>query len=180
MTTAELLGWIKKNPISVGCGAVSLALAVAIYFRSDAIADANQMLDEKTAEEQRYALNLANAAQLKEQMQAITAANKTIESRLIHASDLGINQQFFYKLEAESGVKLLDVRQSSRLTNSAEKGYVPIGFSVSLQGDFGQILKFQRLLEDGSHYCRILTATCNGNRTGPVTLTATLELLGTP
>ena len=179
MTTPELVAWIKKNPISVGCGVLSLALAVALYFRSDAIAEANQTLDEKTAEAQRYALNLANSAQLKEQLDALTTADKVIESRLIHASDLGINQQFFFKLESESGVKLLDLRQAPR-PGSGGKAYVPIGFNVSLQGDFGQVMKFLRLLEDGAHYCRTLTATCSGNRTGGLTLTLNLELLGTP
>lgn len=179
MTTPELVAWIKKNPISVGCGVLSLVLAAAIYLRSDAIADANQTLDQKTAEGQRYALNRTNSAQLNDQLEALTAADKVIESRLIRASDLGINQQFFFKLESESGVKLLDLRQSSR-PGPGGKAYVPIGFNVSLQGDFEHVIKFLRLLEDGAHYCRIDTATCSGNRAGGLTLTLTLDLLGTP
>ncbi len=179
MTTTDVVAWIKKNPITVGCGGLSLALAVALYFRSDAIGDASRELDAKTAEGQRYALNVANSVQLKEQLDGLTAANKVIESRLIRASEIGINQQYFFKLESDSGVKLIDVRQSSRPA-ATQKGYQPIGFSVSLTGDFGQIMTFLRLLEDGTHYCRVQTATCSGGRIGPVSLTLNLELLGTP
>lgn len=180
MTTSELMVWVRKNPMPVACGALSLVLAVAIYLRSDAIGHASETLDQKTAEGQRYALNLANAAQLKEQFAALSAANKAIESRLIHASDLGINQQYFFKLEADSGAKLIDVRQSDRPSATAQKGYVSISFAVTLQGNFGQIVTFLRKLEDRTHYCRIQTATCSGNRTGPLTFTASLDLLGTP
>lgn len=179
MTNAELAAWVKKNPIIVGCGVLSLGLAVAIYFRSDAIPTANAQLDEQLALASRYALNISNAVQLKEQLEAITAANKTIESRLVRASDIGINQQYFYKLETESGVKITDLRQAAR-PGAGLGPYAPIGFTVALQGDFAQILGFLRALEDGSHYCRVVTASCSGGRTGPVSLTLNLELLGQP
>lgn len=176
MTTPELLAWLKKNPISVGCAVLSLGLAVAIYFRSDAIAQANAQLDEKTNLAQRYAHNIQNSAQLKEQYEALTAANHGIEARLINSSDIGINQQYFYKLESESGVKLLELRQGR--AGSSTGSYVPIAFSVSLRGDFTQVMNFLRMLEDGTHYCRVMTASCSGGRTGPVSLSLNLEILG--
>ena len=58
--------------------------------------------------------------------------------------------------------------------------YVPITFAVSLHGDFTQVMNFLRMLEDGTHYCRVLTASCSGGRTGPVSLSLNLELLGRP
>jgi hypothetical protein len=178
MTTPQLTAAIKKNPIVVGCVVLSLGLGVALYFRSDAIDDANKQLDDDTTQAQRYALNLTNAVQLKEQLDAVAADGKIIESRLIRATDVGINQQYFYKLESESGVKLLDLRQGTHGTPAAGGKYMPIGFTVSLQGDFAQVITFLRGLEDGTHYCRVVTASCVGGRKGPVTLTLSLELLG--
>jgi hypothetical protein len=180
MTTPELVALLKKNPVIVICGALSLALAGALYFRSGDIEAANTALDEKSAEGNRYTQNSTNAVQLKEQLDAIVAANVTIEGRMIRASDLGINQQYFYKLESDSGVKLSDLRQGGKGNLGPDAKHIPIGFTMSVQGDFAQVLTFLRTLEDGTHYCRVLTATCGGGRKGTVTLTLNLEVLGRP
>lgn len=178
MTTQELIAFVKKNPIGVGCGVLSLALAAGIYLRFDAVPEANNALDERSTLARRYALNISYGAQLREQLETITAANKAIASRLILPTDIGINQQFFYKLESETGVKLLDLRQGGRSATKGDLAY--IGFSVSVQGEFPQVMAFLRALEDGSHYCRVLTASCSGGRAGPVSLSLNLELLGRP
>lgn len=184
MTNEQLVALIKKNPVSVGCGVLSLALAVGLYFRSGGIPEAEAVLAEKTAQSERYTLNLTNAAQLKEQHEELVAANKAIDARIIRLSQLGINTQFFYKLERETGVKLVDNRQTS--VAAAAKGkttFIPVAFAISAQGTLPQLLDFLRLLESGSHYSRVMTATLTGspaNRSGPLTLALTLELLGLP
>ena len=186
MTKEELIALIKKNPVSFGCGALSLALAVGLYLRSEAIPEAEDELALKSAEAQRYALNLKSSSQLKEQHEALVADNKTIESRMVRVSQYGVNTQFFYKLFADTGVKQLDFRQSTASANVPKGGkatFFPVAFSVSVQGSFAQIIDFLRQLEDGAHYCRVLNATCSGgagNRAGPLTLSLNLELLGLP
>lgn len=178
MTAAQLTTWVKRNPIPVGAAVLSIGLAVVIFLRSDAVADANATLDAKSTEARRYDLNLANATQLKEQYEAMTGAEKEIESRLIHASQLGINQQYFYRLESEYGVKLSDLRQDG---HPQTKGtFTAVGFALTVQGDFPAVVGFVQGLEQGAHYCRVLSATCTGDRTGPVTLVLNLELLGEP
>jgi hypothetical protein len=178
MTTPELIALVKKNPIVSACGVLSLALAVGIYFRSDAIPTANKSLDDKSAQAERYRINIANSTQLKEQLDSLKAANKVIENRMLRVKDIGINQQFFYKLETESGVKLLELTQGKLGTKKGS--YAPISFTVSLHGDFSQLLKFLRLLEDGTHYSRVVDARCMGDRAGAITMTLNLELLGQP
>lgn len=186
MSNEELVALIKKNPISVGCGALSLALIATIYFRSDQIPTAETELGQKASEAQRYALNVKNAAQLKEQLDALVAANKAIDGRIIRISQLGNNTQFFYKLQSDTGVKLVDFRQNTTSSNAPKGGktsFVPVAFTVSVQGTLPQLLDFVRLLENGAHYCRILTATCSTNaatRNGPLTLSLNVELLGLP
>lgn len=178
MTTSDLVTLAKKNPLIVICVIVSLGLLGGIYYRSGAIDAANTLLEDRSAAARKYAMNLSHATQLDEQFAAVTAANKAIQARLIRPSEIGINQQFFYKLESESGVKLMDLRQSG--TAPKKGAYAAVPFTVSLQGDFSQTLSFLRALENGAHYCRVQTASCNGGRTGPVTLTLNLELLGNP
>jgi hypothetical protein len=185
MTNDELKALVKKNPISVGCGALSVLFAVGLYFRSDAIPEAEAELQQKSGEAERYALNVKNADRLKEQFDAITAFNKTIESRMVRVSGQGANTQFFYKLFADTGVKQVDFRQSTSTAN-LQKGkgaYLPVVFNVSVMGTLPQVLDFLRQLESGTHYSRVMIASCSvgsAARNGPVTLQLNVELLGIP
>lgn len=186
MNGQVLLKIIKKNRLGVTCGALSLVCAVIIFLRSEAIPTAEALLAQKSAEGEKIATNIQYSAQLKEQVETLSTANKEIESRILRASQLLTNTQYFYKLESETGVKMLDsIRQvtSSSVSKPAKGNYLPVAFSVSVQGDLNQILAFLRGLESGTHYCRVLSATFSVNsaqRNSPLTLALSLELLGTP
>jgi hypothetical protein len=186
MTKDELVAFLKKSPVALGCGVLSLGLIGALYFRTGEIPEAETRLAEKTAEAERYTLNIKNGAQLKEQLERLTAANKAIETHIVRASQLGANAQYFYNLESETGVKLVaDPRQTTPATvaKPAKGSFVPVGFTVSVEGTFNQVLEFVRRLESGAHYSRVMTATCSvvsSKRNSPLTLALSLELLGQP
>jgi hypothetical protein len=184
MTNEEALTLIRKNPISLGCGALSFLLAIGSFLRMEALPDAEAELTQKSAASERVALNIKHAAQLKEQAESMVAANAAIDKRVIRASQLGNNTQYFYQVESATGVKILDLRQTTATVAKPAKGtYAPVSFAVTVQGSFPQILGFLRQLEGGAHYSRVLTATCSTNaaaRASPLTLALTLELLGLP
>jgi hypothetical protein len=185
MTSADLLALIRKNPVISGCAVLCMLLGLSYYFRSDLVQETENELAQRTTEADRYALNGKNAIQLKEQLEALVAANKEVDSRIVRAGQLGLNHQYFYKVFGETGVKQIDLRQTGLATvaKGAKNVYVPVGFSVSVQGEYPQILRFLRHLESGARYCRVLAATCNapgGDRGGLLTLSLNLELLGQP
>ncbi len=183
MTNQELAAFVKKNPITVGCGLLSLALAVGIYFRGDLIPAAEAELAQKSAEGERYAANIRNGDQLKEQYTVLLAASKEIDARALRVSQFGANSQFFYKLESEAGVKLADPSQTTRTAAKGKTLFVPVAFSVSAQGDLPRLVYFLRLLEGGARYSRVLSASINQagtNRAAPLSLTLNVELLGLP
>lgn len=178
----QVVGLIRKNPISVSCGVLTVALLGALYFRKDLQAEAQVQLEQNTTEAERLAANLKNSAQLKEQVDALLASEKEVDARMIRAGQLTTNRQYFYKLESELGVKLLDLRQSSGAKKEVKAGYVPTSFALNVQGEYNQLLTFLRRLESGPHYCRVLTASTSAppERKGPMVLTLNLELLGLP
>jgi len=185
MSNEAVIAFIKKNPISVGCGLLSLVLVAGTYFRGASIPDAEADLAQKSAEAGKHAANIKNAVQLQEHLDALVAANKEIDSRIIRAGQLGVNNQYFFKLESDTGAKLVDFRQVPLPT--APKGpktaFNPVAFNVSVQGSLAQLIDFLHRLESGAHYCRVLTANCAVaplQRDGPLTLSLTLELLGLP
>lgn len=183
MTSQDLSAAVKKNPISATCAVLIVALLLVLYIRGGAQAEAEADLVEKAAKGERYAANMRNAAELEEQLNVVTAANKEIASRAVRIDQLGTNSQYFYKLEGDTGVKLIDFRQTTQSVPKAKTTFIPVGFSVSVQGELAQILQFLRLIESGAHYSRVLSASISGNtatRSGPLTMTLSLELLGTP
>jgi len=184
MTNQELVAVLKKNPVSVGCAVLTLLLGVGIYFRSDSLPVAAADLEQKSTEGQRLAANLQNASQLTEQYATIAQAGREIDARLVHASDLAKNLQYFYKFEAETGTKLIELRQLplTPVKGAAKTTFAPVGYSIGVQGDYTQLMEFLRRLEHGAHYCRIVVSGIagTGNERGPLRLSLTLELLGQP
>jgi len=189
MDADQIVASLKANPISVACGAMALALAVGIFFRSDRVPGNEELLDQKASLGDRLDANLKNGVQLADQLAAITAARQQIEARLIHPDELAQNLQFFYKLEAETGTKLIDSRQVQLAAGKAgPKGsrtlYTSVGFAVVVRGEYVRLLDFLRRLESGQRFCRVTTATISisgssdKDRGNELTLNLNLELLG--
>ena len=185
MSNEELIALIKKNPISVACLVLSLALFGGWYYRNGEVPAKEQDLQQKSAEAQRYALNLTNATQLQEQYDALLVVNKEVAARLV-SKDIGKNYEYLYKIEGESGAKLsTDPRQSMPTPpkkDAPKTVYAAIPFSLSLQGDYAQLLAFLRRLESGAHYGRVLGATLSvpPERSMLLNLSLNFELLGLP
>ena len=193
MTNEQLVAFLKAQPISVGCAALSLLLGLGIYFRGDLVPEAEELLDQTATLGERLDANLKNGVQLPEQLAAITAARQQIEARLVHPDELAKNLQFFYKLEADTNTKLVDISQnqntpgrSGAKSSGPKMTYLPVGYSVAVRGDYTHILEFLRRLESGQRFCRVNTVNVgilggsDKGRASELTINLGLELLGQP
>ncbi len=189
ISNEQVVALFKKNPVVSVAVILCLAMAGALYYRSDEIAIASKQLEEKTAEGKRLAANIKNSAQLPEQLARVTAASKEANSRLVRVGQLADNLQYFYKLEAETGVKFLDLRQTTDPGRAAKSGKIPVSFTLTVQGNYPLLFEFLRRLESGSHYCRVRSANVvpfdqgagsGGTRSDASKLTLNLELFGVP
>jgi hypothetical protein len=184
MNGPQLVALLKKNPVSSGCGLLSLLLVLAIYFRSDALSTAEDELKEKTALGERYALNLSHASQLKEHYETLVAANKEIDDRLIHVNQLAQNLQYFYKLEADTGVKMTVTPVTQPGPATTKRVVMPVAFTVTAQGDYTSVVEFLRRVEEGAHFSRVIAGTLTASGIAGVDpsrtmiLSLNLELLG--
>ncbi|HWA86015.1 MAG TPA: hypothetical protein VG710_07330 [Opitutus sp.] len=185
MTNKQVIAFLKKNPISVGCGVIALALAAGIYLRRDGLPAAEEQLNKLSDEGDRLATNIKYSAQLQEQLNTLLEADKKIDTRIVRASELAKNLQFFYKLESDTGTKISDLHQDAFSPKKGAKGvFTPIGFGFSVTGEYPALLDFLRRLEHGVHFCRVVTANVGVGsdleRPKPLKLNLTLELLGQP
>ncbi len=188
MTGADLTAILKKHPLGVACGLVTVVCAALLYQRSDNIGASQTELDARTAEATKMIANVRNSTGLAEQVAEIQAQRKELEGRLLKAGQLAVNLQYFYKLEAETEVKLQgDVRQG--MAAKTNKSYIGVPFTVSVQGTYPQVVNFINKLQNGRHFCHITMATLNkgsGSDSAAAVaerdmmLTLNLELLGQP
>jgi hypothetical protein len=183
MTNEETLLFLRKNTISVSCAVVSILIGLVIYYRSDALPQAEADLAAKAHQGELLAANIEDSAQLKEQHAAMVASNNTISDRMIKVGQLAENLQYFYRLESETATKLTDPRQTPwtpPAKNAPKTNFEVVNFAVTATGEYPQVIDLLRKLEDGEHYSRIVT--CNIHpvspmRGGPIAMALSLDLL---
>jgi Tfp pilus assembly protein PilO len=182
----DVVAAVKKYPILVASGILSVAILLGMYFRAGELPAATAKLDEVTTLGERLKLNVVNSAQLEEQRAALAAANERVTTRLVRASELAKNQQYFYRLEAETGTKYNDLRQlpPGPTVKGGGNSYVAVPYQLAVVGNYTQLLTFVRRIEGGIHYPRITGATLTRESSDinspALVLNLNLELLGLP
>ncbi len=172
---------LRKNPVLSGCALTSVVLLLIIYFRFDLISSAQEELDQKNAEGKKYHANVVNGSQLTAQLAEVVAANRSVHERAMHPGDLAKNLQYFYHIEAATGVKYTDLKIHAVTKDNKldAKTYIPIGCSITVQGEFSKIIVFLKHLEQGFYFYRLNTmvATTVGAN---ITLTLNVDFIGQP
>jgi len=195
MTGPDLLALLRKNPIAPVAGLIALACGAVLYLRGDAGAAAQGAFDDKEREALKMAANIRAGADLPAQAATLEAAARELEDRLVTASQLANNLQIFYRIENETGIKLLDTPRQGALPpprpGAPKTAYVGVPFTVNAQGSFAEIMAFLRRLELGAQFCRfgsISVARAGANldtgggaaHTRPMSGTVSFEFLGQP
>ena len=181
LDTKEINDLFKRHPVPVGCAGLTFILLLALYFRFGTLAEVQVKLEEREKALSKLVDNVKFSAQLDTQLAALEQANAVILAGALREGELARNQQLFYRLEADSGVKLLDIRQQpvpKPAKGAAPTVYVPITFSLSILGEYPQIMKFLKNLEKGDTVSRLVAATIGQPVEGGQTVSLTVELLG--
>jgi hypothetical protein len=181
MTATDLTALIKKHPLGFGCGCIGVICSVLLYLRSGNIDKSQTDLEAAVAQVAIMNANVRNASGLPEQLAEAQALSKEIDARIMKANQLAVNLQYFYKLETENEVKLIDVRQNS-FPRSIKTQYAGVPFNISIQGQYMNVMNFLNRLQHGRHFCRVITTNfAKAGGTGDeLNLSINLELLGQP
>jgi hypothetical protein len=190
LETKDVVNFIKKQPVLVVCVGISLALGALLYFRSDALDQQTQAHNDKKDEDERLRKNIEYASKLPAQLLALQAANKEVQARAVHPRELSLNLQYFYRIESETGVKDQGGLHHGGVVKPTGKAapktvFLPDAYTVTVQGDFRQLVDLLRHIEQGSHFSRELNAIiAPASKEDPsstkLTLALNLELLALP
>lgn len=187
----KILGKLRAYPVAIGAGAVALLLLVAIVFRSTAIGALETELTLKESEWNRISGNQKRARNLEEHLAAIKEGKAQVASRLMDPEERALNYDYFYSLEDQSGVRLIRLNQGGVIDTKGSnipgieqfKEYQLVGYTISIEGEFEQMVDFLSRLSNGRYLTRISTFTISrAQRANAGTLSANLQLqiLGKP
>jgi hypothetical protein len=180
--THVFLSAIRRYPVLSVAVLICIPLAAISFYRADAITEQQAELDKVQALSTRFRSNISNSIQLQQQVDFLEQAKAAIAKRAFSGESLPLNLQYFYKLEADVGVKYLNLSPASRPAAAAAKPpagttYIPLNYTVSVQGSFQQIITYLRCLEQGAYFSRINSASVL-NSGSSITLNLDLDLLG--
>lgn len=177
----RLLRLFRGQPIPAICGLVVFVLILAFYFRGASAVGVQSQLDERNKHYRDLKANVASSVKLDEDLRRLVEYNKKIADGALRVGDIVQNLQFFYKIESETGVKLVDLRQQvvPPLSKGASpSSYVGVGFSLSIEGDYEKIILFCDALKHSSALAKIANFSISKSERGLVANMA-VQLVGT-
>jgi len=193
MPTLRLfLKFLRRHAFAAICCTLAVATGVTYFIRIDLLDHARTETDLRQKEAENMKRNLRNATGLREHLADLNVLLSVVDARLVRAEDLASNLQYFYRLESETGAKILLLRQltaaGTEATAASKVPYRPIPYSLIVEGSFPQVMAFLTRLERGAHFnrTRVFTAqrgatdSAQGIRSGTVVVNLNIELMGSP
>ncbi|HBR93024.1 hypothetical protein QEH52_14365 [Coraliomargarita sp. SDUM461003] len=145
----KLIRIFKDYPLAVVCFAVILMCTAAIFLRGGTTIELTAQENDLTARIRTIDQNVKNAKDLKEEVNEVQRLVDEIQARLFNRNERAININFFYALENRLNVRISNIAQMPAGNPIYEKGgpralklHSTIGYSMSLNGTFEDILEF--------------------------------------
>jgi len=181
------LNQLRRYPIAAICGGITIVVVAVFALRFGLLDEAKQQLAQQQSEADALHRNIRNGTELPDQLTALQNGLARLEQRLMKSGDVAAYQQFFFKLETDSGVKIVRFQPANTARSSQVKqpgSYQPLGFDLTVEGGFPDLVRFAHNLEASSRHFRMVSFSVRrGAAAGPVqsnlvTLVMGLELLG--
>lgn len=182
-----ILDSLKRYPLAISCGAVLLALAVAIVLRGGV---AEELLIQESEFRSQIRLideNAKNAQGIDQHVAALQAIVEDAQERLFVRSERAINTDFFYSFEDRVDVRITEVSQRANedpfYTSKGPKElkhHGSIVYSIAAEGSFEAMLRFLNEFHSVEAFVRVVEFEIEdggGKKTSADQLTARLRVV---
>jgi Tfp pilus assembly protein PilO len=164
MNLQGLIVFVKKHPIGVGCAVVALVLLVLTFARGGSLDELETKLQDSQDQGARLKNNLRYSSQLEEHLATMEQAVAAVESKTINPAALATNLQFFYRLEQDLGLTLIDLNQGRVEEGEDSDEYIAVTYQVTVEGTYLQLLDFLQRLEEGGRLVKFVTLSLTLSR----------------
>jgi len=174
----------RQYPVAISAFCVALFFLVIFFARGGRFDRLEAELEEKERRWERVEDNLRNARDLESQIKRIRKVNESSADRVMNHTEIAINYDYFYQLEAKTGVRITNLSQGGIVDPSSKnveglpvmKVYSAIRFSISLEGAYEEIIAFVSELEKGYYFTRISSINVTRSRKNGPTEVGSLQI----
>jgi hypothetical protein len=138
--------FLKSQGIAIIAGFVAILLLGAAYWRSSTIAEQEVRWQSMTRQIAVMDANVRHAHGLQEQVEQLEASLQKMETQLFDPDARALNTNFFYQLERDANVRVVQARQGSYQAGSSSSHYATVEFVLVVEGDFASLLGFMQKL----------------------------------
>ena len=173
-----------RYPFCAICLILSILLAgVSQWLRLD-LRDLEALQQKRAREGDTMLKSIARGSQLRTELAAARTATQRITENLVVEKNIPENFWYFYKIERDTQVKLIELQQRPTSLQDTDTAvtYKRVPYSLRLTGSYRSVIAYLQRLENGSHFGRITSFLLQRQdpKTSDVTLQINLELLGFP
>ncbi len=171
MNTQDLIAKLKPYPIAVAALALALVAGVFFYFRMMSLEEQSRRHESLTTEWKKMEDNVfKNSVNLETHLESVKSITQDAERRLIIPSELARNYQYFYRLEASTGVEIISLQQQPAAPEKpAPKGsskakapdplFSKTGYTMTVSGAYNDLLTFFHVLQHGESFYQLKNFT---------------------
>ncbi len=136
----------KSHGIAIMAGFVAILMLGIAYVRSSTIAEQEVRWQSMTRQIAVMDANVRHAHGLQEQVEQLEASLQQMETQLFDPDARALNTNFFYQLERDANVRVVQARQGSYQAGSNSSHYASVEFVLVVEGDFASLLGFMHKL----------------------------------
>ncbi len=148
---ASVLSSYRFSTISIAAALAAIAFG---YYRSATTDEIGVKIDEQRSALGNLKLNITSAQKITDHIAILDQNLEKIKPRIAQGENYALNLQYFYKLEAESGVKITNISKSDD-SKGAKTQKIGTAFNISVEGAYHNTLKFMALAEKFLYFGRI-------------------------
>jgi Tfp pilus assembly protein PilO len=181
---AQLGQLALRYPFCAICLILSILLAGASQWLRLDLRDLETRQQKRAREGDVMLKSIARGSQLRTELAVARAATQRITENLVVEKNIPENFWYFYKIERDTQVKLIELQQRPASLQDADTSatYKRVPYSLRLTGSYRSVIAYLQRLENGSHFGRITSFQLQRQdpTTSNVVLQINLELLGFP
>jgi len=160
MNVADLMQWIavaRRHPLSALCAGVCAVCFLCCWYIYSNMKWLELEHKQITQDGDLAMASMISGPSVRQERLAALECTRRIEENLVIEENLAENLWYFYKIEQQTKVRILELRPENAIVSNSKSLYIRIPFSIRATGTYEQTGAFLYALETGPRLTYIPT-----------------------
>lgn len=167
MKIEAILDFVRKKLILSISSVVFLVCTLVFLFHLDKKANLDAEIEQLDIRMSTILKNIKNSLRLEEDLAVVEDSIEQLDARLFDSQELATNYNYFFNIEADTGVKISGLKQfdvsedevrsnkKKRMPKPTKDAYQKIRYHMMAIGEYMQLVDLMRKLEGGPSFYRL-------------------------